>query len=527
MGRVLTNASSLRAAIEASPGVLPGSPLWHVVEFDNIGAYGATITTTPRRPVRLLRGRQKGTPTDLDSVVEFETDLTWSAIALFGEGFFFAEWANVEFNLRNGTGAPTVVGGSPTGYTISAASALLAGKVQQAAGGVATLVWAAGYLNAANNGMKALTADLATSGTVVTVSGLVTETSPPANASVHVAGVRTVNDLTVTVALDGTGSIVSAADITDFTALGVFPGMLLHVGGVDTDRTVLNAPTIGAAPAFGYVRVRTSAGGTVTFDKATPTLLAGGAGSSSGSETVDLLFGQFARNVTGESNANDTRFLERSYHFEVAYPGLGSGGATEYEYAGGNYCSDLTIDLPLTGKATMSFGFLGTTTDPITATRKTNAAAAVSPLRTAAYSTAIDLVSITTDVVSAVSDVCFKSMSLNVVNNAAAEKCLGTLGARFVNFGLFQFDIEGQMLFTNKAIVNAVRDNTTVTLATILRNQDGAIGFDVPELTLSGGGREFPVDQSVLVNLTGASHTSSFFGFDASLSILPVVPLAA
>lgn len=527
MGRVLTNACGLRATIESSTGVLPGSPLWRVVEWNTISAYGASITTTPRRPVSQSRGRKKGTPTDLESAVEFETDLTIDALAQFCEGFFFAEFANVDFDLKNSGAPPTVTGGSPTGYTISAASTALGAKMVFSTGAIATLVYGKGYAVAANNGIKPLTADVAATDTTVTVSGLATEASPPANASLQVAGIRSIADITVTVATDGTGTLVSAADISNWATLGFFPGMYGHVGGVDADLVLANPCTIGSETCYGYFRVVSINGATLTFDKADPNLLLGGAGSSSGSETIDILYGRFVRNVNVDANATDNRYLERTVQFELSFPGLGSGGATEYEYAIGNFGNELGLNLPLTNKATLSLGFIGTNSDAITATRKTGASTAAAPLRTTAFSTAVDLVSITTDVVSAVSDVCFKSLTLTMLNNVSPEKCLGTLGARFVNAGLFEFNLEGQMLFTNKAIVNAIRANTTVTCASIVRNEDGAIATDVPEMTLSGGGREFPVDQSVLVNLTGQSFTSATFGHDAGMTIFPVVPLAA
>lgn len=526
MGRVLTNSTGLRMAYEASTGVLPGSPVWYVVEFDTIGNYGATITTVPRRPISQDRGRKKGTPTDQESAAEFETDLTVSAFALFAEGFFFAEYANLEFVLQNAGAPPTVTGGSPTGYTISAASALLAGKVVWVSGGAITLVYAKGYAVAANNGIKVLTADLAASGTTITVSGLATEASPPANASLQVCGVRT-DDVTVTVALDGTGTLVSAADVANWATLGLRAGMTIHIGGANSSLVLTNSATIAATTVYGYARVVSISGTTLTFDKADANLLLGGAGSSSGSQTIDFLFGRFVRDVAVTANADDTRYLERTHQFELSFPGLGTAGATEYEYAVGNFGNSLAFNLPLTNKATMSLGFIGTSSDTITATRKTGASTATNPLRNTAFSTSIDIVSLTTDVVSSVSDVCFKSITLSMLNNVSPEKCLGTQGARFVNAGLFEFNLEGQMLFTNKAIVNAIRNNTSVTFNAVLRNQDGAIALDIPEMTLSGGAREYPVDQSVLVNITGGSVTNSTYGYNASASILAVVPTAA
>lgn len=524
MGRVLTNNVGLSVTIESSVGVAGTS--WFLLQPNTIGAYGAQITTRARRPLSPQRGRRKGAVIDLDSTVEFEADVTMDQFAYFVDGFLFGEFANAEFLLRDSGGAPTP---TSTGYTIDAASALLAGKVVYASGEAISLVYGKGYATAANNGLKPLGADLGSTDTEVTVSGLTAEASPPANADLQVAGLRT-EDVTVTVAANGTGTLVSAGDISDWSTYGLLPGQLLHIGGVDTSSATLpvaNAPTISAATAFGYVRVVSISGATLNFDKATGSLL-DNAAASSGSETIDFLFGRFTRNVAVSSDSDDERYLERTYQFEVAYPGLASNGTgTEYEYAIGNFANELTLNLPLGDLATMSFGFIGTNSDDITGTRKSGASSAVESLRETGFSSAVSLASITTDVISSASDVCFKSATVTFLNNVSPEKCLGTLGATFVNAGLFEVNIEGQLAFTSASIINAIKNNTTVTMQFILENEDGAMGIDVPEMTLGGGGREFPVDQTVLVNLTGESFTSNTYGHDAGVSLFPVVPLAA
>ena len=534
MGRVLTNATGLRATIEASTGVLPASPEWWIVEFENIGAYGAVITTVPRRPISQDRGRKKGAVTDLDSSAEFETDLTLE-FARFAEGFVFAEYANVEFDLRSGGASPVPPPAiaATDDFTIDAASALLAAKMQWVATMPQTLLWAQGYLQTANNGIHVLSADVLVTEVAVQVTSALVDETPPTNASLQVAGIRT-DDVTVTVNANGTGTLVSAADITDWSTLGLFPGMELHIGGLTNARVLANAPTIAAVITWGPVRITSIVGGTLNFDKAKTTRDAAGdliIGSSVGTETVDFMFGRFARNVPVTNNAPDDRYLERTYQFEVSFPGLSTvtPGEAEFEYAIGNFANEVGINLPLTNKATLNLGFIGTNSDPVAllAARKTNAAAAVSPLRTTAFNTSSDLVSISTDLISAVSDVCFKSMTLTLLNSVSPEKCLGTLGAVFINAGLFEANLEGQLLFTTREIVEAIRNNTTVTMAAVMRNDNGMIAFDMPEMTLGGGGREFPVDQSVLVSITGGSFTDTTFGHDIGITIFPAVPLTA
>lgn len=614
MGRVLTNATGLRAIPETAVGVLPSSfRKWDVVEFDNITAYGANITTTPRRPISQDRGRRKGLVTDLESTVDFETDITIDALLLFAEGFMFAEYSNVEFALRETYGTPSIaraprVDGTADEFDIDAASATLAGKVQFGAG-FGTLLFSKGYAFAANNGLHILDVDLvATNIAIGVTSNLVDETSPPDNAILEVAGIRT-DDFTLTIDAGlATGTLVSAADI-DPTTLGLTVGQYFELGSPDTSTAnspLQNAPTIAATTVFGKARITALTSTTITFDKADPNLALGGAGSSSGTETIDFMYGRFLRNVPVTANATDNRYLERSWQFEASYPGLAGPGIPDFEYAIGNFSNEIVANLGLTDKATATFGFIGTNSDLITATRKAveqGAASAVvaaggsgytvndtltvsggtgtsatfnvdseaagvvtavslvsagrytavpanpasttggtgtlctltvtyteiadpgfTPLRTAGFSTSANLASITTDVVSSVSDVCFKSLTVTLLNNVSAEKCLGTLGATFMNAGLFQADLEGQMLFTSRDIVNSIRSNTTVTFAFALRNEDGQAVFDIPAMTLGGGGREFPVDQSVLVNITGASFTSNAFGFDLGISLFSAVP---
>lgn len=520
MARVLTNSTGLRVATEASIGVLPGSPLWTVVEFDTIGAYGAIITTVVRRPISQDRGRKKGTVTDLDSTVEYETDLTVEGFQLFAEGFMFAEYANVEFSLRAGVGTtppPAVAAGGV--FTVDSASALLAGKVQFNALFPISLAFSKGYTNGINNGLHVLAADLAPAGTSLDVTTVLVDETPPTNATLEICGLRT-DDLTLTIT-GSTATLVSAADV-DWTTTGIQIGQFIHIGSADALGAVQNAyDDVGTDDVFGYARVTALDATTLTLDKLDPNL--GSAGPHT-PETIDVMFGRFLRNVPVTADVDDSRFLERTYQFEASYPDLGGVGVDEFEYAIGNFANEMAFNLPLTDKSTVGMGFIGTNSDDITPTRKTGAAAATDPLRTTAFNTSSDIISITTDIISLVSDVCFKSLTLTILNNVSPEKCLGTLGAVFVNAGLFEANLEGQMLFTNKSIINAIKNNTTVTFTSILANEDGGIALDLPEMTFGGGGREFPVDQSVLVNITGASFTSNQFGYDLGISLFPNVP---
>jgi hypothetical protein len=506
MGRILTNNTALAAAAETSVGVAGTS--WFLLEPNDIGTFGASLSTVAREPISKDRARRKGTIVDLESAVEFEADLTMSSAFDFSEAFLFATASQADLRFA----APDATG---TGYTVAALDATQAGKLQYAATGLASLLKVRGFALAANNGLKALGGAATALDTELTVSGLSAETAP-AKALLELAGVRCESDdlaLTVT----GTTAVLTsgggAGAAVDFSALGLMAGQMIHVGG-------LTSATQFAAGA-GYARVTAVAAGQLSLDKLDAALVTD-AGTG---QAVDLLFGQFLRNVS----TDHADFLERSYTFELAMPNLDSGGATMYEYALGNYANELTFNVPLAEKATMSFGFIGTDTNvPVAAgSRKSGAADAPVPNATEAVNTSADVLRLrVADVDDNAMTSCFKDFSLTLNNNVSPEKCIGTLGAEFMNTGNFMVDLEAEVLFTDADVADAIRNNTTVTMDLVLRNNDGAIALDIPSMTLGDGAKSFPVNESVTMALSGMAFNDPTLGNSLGMSTFPAAPAA-
>lgn len=494
MSRSLTNKFSLSYAIEASLGVAGTS--WFLLEPNTISTFGATITTVPRDPISKTRQRKKGAVTDLDSAVEIEADLTMSHLTDFIEAFFFVTAVNADMVFN-----PSAVTG--TGYTVPAITAAQSPKLE-----TYTLMFARGFTTAANNGLKLVNADIATSATEITVTGLTVEASPPANAELEYAGVRAAtSDLAITVT-SGVATLVSSATL-NFTVLGLTVGQFIHVGGL------LTANQFSAGAGFGRITSITAT--TLLLDKLDSTI----ATDPGTGDTVDLLFGRFMRNV----DVDDSEFLERTFTFEGAFADLDSVGTDEFEYAKGNFCNTMAFNLPLTDKATITFGFVGTDTDVPTTTRKTGASTAKSPNKTAAFNTSSDIARLritNVDETGLTTD--FKSLTLTINNNVTPEKVLATLGAKFINTGNFDIDIEAQLLFTEGDVVAAIRNNTTVTMDFQVNNDDGAIYFDIPSMTLGGGGKDFPVDESILINTTAQAFEDTTLLTSLGASLFAVVP---
>lgn len=511
MGRVITNATTLSFAREASLGVLPGSPQWFELEPNSVTSWGTTISKEARNPISQARARRKGVVTDLDSAVEFEADLTLAHLRHFAEAFLFSRAVGADTFL------PTAATG--TGYTIPALSAAQAGRLiySGAGAGAVSLIYVSGFTNDANNGLKPLADDPLVTETELTMGGLVAE-APSASTytEIAVAGVRgAAGDIEI----DADGNLISTA--LNFTTLGITPGQVIHVGGVDVANQFFEEANTG------FARVRIVAANKLTLDKRDTTFVEDDGTDDNNGGTglrIDLLFGQFVRNVA----VSHADYQELSTQFELASPNLMAGGATGYEYSIGNYADALSVAIPLSGKATMTLGFVGTNTTNPSTTRATNAANAKVGGQVESFGSASDIARLRVqDVDEAGLSTDFKSATFTLTNNVAGEKVIGVLGPKYLNAGDIECDVEAQMLFTNPDVIERIRCNKTVGLDWIVRNGDGGAAFDLPTGTLGGGGREMPENQSVLINTTYMAHQEDEYGFTCGISFFPVLPETA
>ena len=500
MGRVLTNGMSLSFAREASLGMLPATPQWYELEPNTVNSWGTTIGKTTRSPISKARARRKGVITDLDSAVEFEADLTLTHLRLFIEQFMFSRAIGGDSYLTTGaTGA---------GYTVPALSGAQAGRMVYSAGGAKTLLCAYGFDDDRNNGLKVLGAAPAPGAVLLPVAGnFVEAVSADEMAEVSIAGVRAAaGDLSI----DADGNLISVA--LDFTTLGLGLGQTIHIGGVD----VLNQ--FAADDDIGFARVEGIAAHKLTLAKRDQPFVAdAGTGVA-----VDLLYGAFIRNV----DIDHPDFIQPSAQFELASPNLLPGGLTGFEYSLGNWADSISIAIPLSGKATITLGFVGTNTTNPAAARALNADVAKVGGLTGAFGTASDIArlraqdvdeeGLTTD---------FKSATFTLTNNVAGEKVLGHLGPKYMNAGDIEVDFENQMLFTNADVIERIRCNKTIGVDWVLRNGDGGVAFDLPTGTLEGGPREMPANQSVTMNSTFRAHQEDTApGFTAGVSFFPILP---
>lgn len=507
MGRVKTSSIGLAYAREETPGVLPAQPKWRVIEPNQINNFGADIKTVAREPISKSRQRRKGSVVDLDSPLEFDADLTLGHFRDFVESFLYS------VAIGPDSYEPTAV--TATGFTVAALSAAQAGRLIYGAGNAAkSLIYARGFKTAGNNGLKPVSAAHANGAVEIKAAGLAVEAVDAKQlVEVAIAGVRGApGDLKI----DANGDLTSV--VLDFTLLGLSAGQVIHIGGTDVANRFFETENFGlariAAVAQHKITLERTAQVFVTDDGTTTN--AGGAGVA-----IDILFGQFVRNV----DVDHADYREITNQIELSSPNLGTAGATNYEYALGEYADALTATIPLTEKATIKLGFVGLDTVPPSAVRATNAATAKEPNQTAAFGTASDIARLRlmkVDETGLSTD--FKSLSIALKNNAAGEKVLGKLGNKYVNAGQLQIDIEAEMLFTDPAVIAAIRGNQSVGLDFTLRNDDGGVHFDIPSATISGGKRNFRANESVTIQGQVMAFKDPTLGTSIGVSLFPILP---
>lgn len=500
MGQTKTNNFSMSYAVESAvPGVLSGSPAWKQIEPNAIPDFGAEITTVSRQPISKRRQRRKGKTTDLSSGLEVEMDFCMDPFEDMIGFFAVADWQN---------SAPQKVTACDTNSFTTADA-----NITYATG---TLVAVRGMAITGNNGLHVVNGTPSDIDTPVTTV-LIAETSPPANAIIERAGIRgAAGDLRI----DVDGNLVSTS--LNFTTLQLQVGQTIWIGGSATvNQFFQQASTL---TNYGYARVLTIAANKLTLDKKS-TVFVTDDGTSTGSggtaRAIDLFFGRFLRNVPSD----DAIYQESSLQFEGAYPNLDSDGDTMYEYSTGNFANEATFELPETNKATMKFNFVGIDTELPTQTRKTNASTALEPVRTDSMSTSTDIARLRlVDTDDEGMSTCFKKLTLSLKNNVEPEKCLGTLGSPYINLGNFEVNIETTVMFTNANVVAAIKNNTTMSFDFALDNDDGAVFFDIPALTLGGGKKDFPINKSITMSLTGEAFGDSVFDASLMVSTFPHIP---
>lgn len=496
--KIDSNITGLRFAEEASLKTLPGTPIWYPLEPNSYTDFGGQITTIARNPINPTRQRKKGVTTDLEASGGFVQDLTFNNMTRLLQGFFFADIREKKTtHPMNATATPI------TSTTISAyvGAAGLTGYLAGA------LVLAAGFNTSANNGLKTLSG-ASTVTNIPVVETLVVEASPPATATVAVVGHQFAS-ADINVALNG-DLVQLTSTVFNFTTLGLIPGEWIYLGGDVVGTTFVNNK--------GWARVSVIAANVMTLDKTAWT----GVVESGAGKTIRIFIGSMLQN---ESDANLIK--RRTYQLERT---LGSDlVGVMSEYLVGAVADEIAFNIQQADKITCELGFVAVDNEQRDGTTGVKAGTRPTLVSGSAFNTSSDFSRIKLSLVSATDSSTIPlfafstEMTISLNNGVTPNKAIGTLGAFDTSAGTFEVGGNITAYFADIAAVQAVRNNSDVTVDIVMIKKNLGIVIDIPLLSLGDGRLNVEADQPITIPLE-TNAAESKFGTTMSMGFFAYTP---
>jgi hypothetical protein len=493
-----SNTVGYRIAKEQSIGVLPGSPVWEQIEPNDGGDVGSTYKTVDRNPINSSRQRKKGTIVDFDTMAGFPTDVTSSNMYNIMQGFLFAN-----ARTKNTAVLITAVNGSGV-YSLSSTAGIVVGS----------LIWASGFANAANNGLKVVSAVVAN--TSVTLSGTSVVETPATTSTLTAVGYRTQTTADLKIDASGVYPVLTSTSL-NFTTLGLIPGEYLFIGGDNT------ANQFATAANNGFKRIKSVSANAIVLDKSTTTMVT----DTASGKSVDIYFGRVIKNEI------DTNIVRSSYQIErtLGAPDDAQPTQIQSEYEVGCVPSELTLNMKMADKLTAEVKFVALRSEFRTGVQGVKSGTRPNLTEREAINNANDLefclLTLTptasanpTPLLNYLTDA-----TITINNNIKPNKALGILGSFELSTGTLNVDIKLNGYFNDIALQSAVQNNSDATFAAGYVKANTGLIVDVPLGALGEAKIEVKQDEPIMVPLTfqaasglkydtNMNHTILFVFFD-------------
>ena len=550
MAKVDTNTVSLLYR-EASTGDLEGvttanqygtaNNAYTASEPNDISTFAADVTTTAREPISNRLQRQKGAITDVTASAEFTADTTMSAMLNWIPAAAFAEWQNkahrdLIIDSDSGKGISGSNGSRVINFKVSE-------QVIPLAYAVNTLLWTEGFGNSGNNGLQEVkTVPTAQTGTTIAIEDGDTVAEASSGATVSVTGYRLAVAATTAWAWDSdTGQATLTSSAAHITAMlqVLKKGQVVHFGSVakvggavqnamQRGGTVMDSaagnrfdsdgnPAADNKSVWGLARYTgTTTSTTLVFDNVDPILQLSGSQASGDvlkqSTNMDIIYGDFLKNVA----TTDALYLDRTFSLALVSQNLLDTG-DGVEYAAGSKIGPLAIEFALNDKSTFTASFVSRDVEAPQAPAGSNVTTK-KETKNSAYSTVADFarLRLSVDTDSIYTD--FKSLTVTLDPQISPENVLGKLGAQYVNRGNLNVTAEAEVIFASDVVPKAIRNNSTASFDCAIINDNGALIFDVPAMTIGGGGRSYPTNAAVTITATGDSFEDTDHGASIMVS---------
>jgi hypothetical protein len=513
--KIDSDITGFRYSEETAIGVADGSAIWYPLEPNSYEDFGGEYTLVARNPINSGRQRQKGVITDLDASGGYTTDITQSPIMQdLLQGFMFADYRSPAQVTVTAVDPDTV---NPDEYECAASTGFIVGN----------LIKGFNFSNAANNAMNRVT--VVTGTTVEVATGLLVAETPPATAFIRVVGHQVVTAGDIDIANPGGGvlpNMVSAS--LDFTTLPLVPGMWMFLGGDSAGTQFSNSANNT------WVRVYSVAAHKVEFDQTDTTLVAEDNSATSNSN-IRMWFGRVLKN-----EADVTNQVRHTYQLERTLGASDTASPTQIqsEYLVGSVGNELEMKFELASKAESTLNFVSIDHEQRTGVVGVKAGTRPALVSYDAYNTSNDFrrlkMSILDRTGSANPSALFAKMTeltLTVNNNCSVNKALGDLGGFDITAGEFQVDGAATVYFNNVTAIEAVKDNSDVTMSAIMIKSNVGFAVDIPLIALGDGRADIAKNEPVMVDLDMPAaadrvfnHTLLFCFFDYLPDLAAVKP---
>lgn len=489
VNKIDSNITGLAYAEEDSLGVLPGTPVWNPLEPNGYTDFGGEITTIARNPINPSRQRKKGVTTDLDASGGFGTDLTQSNIQDILQGFMFADLRR-KAEFADSANPVTDVDGTSEEYTAASGLDVFA---------VGDLIFAAGFAEANNNGLKRVTTLI--SDTDIVVAENIVDETPPITASLVQVGFQ-FGSGEIDIVVSGSLPVFSRASGTkDFTDFGLIPGEWIYIGGDSAPTEFVNAENNG------WARVRSVTATAITFDKAVTTMVV----ETGTSLTIQIFIPRTLKNELGTDIVRRTYNLER----KLGAPDDSLPAEIQSEYIVGAVPSEMSLNINTADKITVDLSFVGIDSEQRTGATGIKAGTRATLVEQDAFNTSSDFSRIKLaqvvdgDEAPSALFAFVTDLTLTLNNNVTPNKAVGTLGSFEVTAGTFQIGGSMEAYFSNVAAVTAVRNNVDITLDFAIAKANSGMVFDIPLLSLGGGRPNVEQDQAIKLPLDMDAATAA------------------
>jgi len=483
-----SNNTGLRVRRESAFKTLGSGP-WKPREPNEYGDFGAQLTNTPRKPIRIDRQNRKGVLTDLEAPAAWTEDLTYTSFLDMADLYLFANYRDKATFGADSVGEIAISGIVASTDTFTVASG--GGSVD-----ADDIVFGKGFTNSGNNGLHIVASSSATTVVVAASPGATDETPPSTGTLTRVGHEFAAGDLSVTQPGIATAfPYITSAGGKDLTELDIVPGEWVYIGG---DATLNKWAT---AANNGYARVRSVTATVMTFDKTQSTMVT----EAGGSLEIRIFTPRVIKNEsTAATIIKKYLQIERS----LGSPDSGTPANVQGEYVIGGSADQLMIGLPTSEIITTEYSFLGGdhgTNDSSTGLKSGTRPALVSSDGYNSVNHVRRLSLRQTSLTDANPTSLFtylKEVTVKVENNISLNKAIGVLGGASTNAGQIDVELEAEAYFATVAALAAKRANADVTFDMSIADQNQGITIDLPLLALGDGLPELETNEPIMLKMT-------------------------